>query len=180
MTIETVLAHPERVHAGRWPRRITVRWWIVLAGIVVIALGAWATQAWMERRSDIDDAVAAAHESRVEAMQTAAAVEEATATLATARVTLEAERTTLATAERDRDAVETLLRAAEQRLTELQTQLAGAKADLEARTEQLDVLNVCVLGVTEALNQAGASDRGGLARTLGRIEGTCARAGAAL
>jgi septal ring factor EnvC (AmiA/AmiB activator) len=180
MGIETLLAHPERSAARRWPRRVTVRWWLALGMLVVLAVGAWATHAWTERRADIDRTVASTHATRVEVTRTAAVIEAATATLAGARASLETERTTLTEAERDRDAVAALLSAAQQHLTELQAQLTAAQADLAARSAQLDALNVCVLGVTEALNQAGASDRGGLARTLSRIEGTCARAGAAL
>ena len=181
MGIETLLAHPERSDARRWPRRITFRWWLALGLLAALATGAWATHAWMERRAEIDRTVASTHATRASRSdERPPLVEDATATLATARATLETERTTLTAAERDRDAVATLLSAAQQHLTELQAQLTAAQADLAARSAQLDALNVCVLGVTEALNQAGASDRGGLARTLSRIEGTCARAGAAL
>lgn len=180
MGIETLLAHPERSDARTWPRRITLQWWLALGLVAALAPGAWATHAWMERRTQIDRTVASTHATRLEITQAAAVVEDATATLATARSTLETERTTLTAAERDRDAVAALLSAAQQHLTEIQAQLTAAQADLAARSAQLDALNVCVLGVTEALNEAGVSDRGGLARTLGRIEGTCARAGAAL
>ena len=180
MGIETLFAHPERSAARRWLPRVTFRWWLALGVLAALATGAWATHVWIERRAEIDRTVASTHATRLEVRRTAAGIEDATATLATARATLETERTTLTAAERDRDAVAALLSAAQQHLTELQAQLTAAQADLAARSAQLDALNVCVLGVTEALNQAGASDRGGLARTLGRIEGTCARAGAAL
>jgi hypothetical protein len=153
---------------------------VVATAVIVVVASALAANAWMDRRAEIDRTATAEQAEEREAAQAAAAVERASVLLVATREILVTEHATLGEREADRAAVETMLHATEQQLAELRAHLAGATADLASRTAQLDALEDCVLGVTEALNQAGAFDTGGMTRTLRRIEGTCARAGAAL
>jgi hypothetical protein len=62
----------------------------------------------------------------------------------------------------------------------LQGALDNANATLQTSTGQLDALQACVAGATEALNQAAAGDTGGLATTVRGIEDVCAQAGVQL
>jgi len=62
----------------------------------------------------------------------------------------------------------------------LQGALDDANAALVVSTGQLDALQSCVAGATEALNQAAAGDTGGLAVTVRGIQGVCAEAGVQL
>jgi hypothetical protein len=177
---DTLAAHIQGSDPRRLRRVLTTGGALLAAALGVIALVAFGIDGWRDRQAAIDESAATAAAATADVAAARRALESATAQLAATRTTLGVERGTLAAREQDRVAVEEQLRTAEQQLAEQRDSLAAATADLETRRAQLDALDDCVLGVTEALNQVGAHDAAGLARTLRRIEGTCARAGASL
>jgi hypothetical protein len=150
---------------------------VVAISILLVVLGLGA-HAWIARRNEIDRTTAAVSATRLDIARSRVDLALARRGLATAQEVLDGTRAALNGSKRERDAVAQALVAAGAELTGLQTELAAATADLQARRAQLDVLGQCLLGVAQALNQAGAGDLGGLARTVQRTEGTCARAGA--
>jgi hypothetical protein len=148
--------------------------------VVIVALGAFGTRLWLDRRATIDEVVTEVAATREEVARTEALLDSATAGLVTARSVLGEQRAALTAREGERVASEGTMTATGEQLVALQTQLAAATADLQARTTERSVLDRCLLGVAKALNQASVGDTGGLARTVREVEGICTLAGAAV
>ncbi len=101
----------------------------------------------------------------------------ATADLDAQQATLGDELATLDTRRSEADAAQDTLDSTSLLLTALRAQLSEATADLEVRTTRLDALELCLVGVAEALNQAAVGDTAGLAATVRDVEGRCTEAG---
>jgi septal ring factor EnvC (AmiA/AmiB activator) len=162
----------------RWASRRTLA--LLLAVAVGASCIAVATNLWLGRRAEIARTIDAADATHAQLRRTQDELALAREGLRTATAVLDDAQTTLATKKTERDAAAAALAAAGTKLTDLRALLARATADLNARKQQLGILDQCLLGVAQALNQAGVGDLAGLARTIGGIAGTCTQAGAAL
>jgi chromosome segregation ATPase len=158
-----------------WSRPILVA--VLVAAVVGTAVGA---RAWFDTREEIDRTAAAVRDTRNDLTAARTELASAIADLREQRAALHAGLATLDTREGERDAAEGALATAKNRLAELRAELDAATADLAERERLLQVLDRCVRGVVEGLNQAAVADLAGLDATLVGVEDTCASAEAIL
>jgi chromosome segregation ATPase len=158
-----------------WSRPILVA--VLVAAVVGTAVGA---RAWFDTREEIDRTAAAVRDTRNDLTAARTELASAIADLREQRAALRAGLATLDTREGERDAAEGALTTAKNRLAELRAELDAATADLAERERLLQVLDRCVRGVVEGLNQAAVADLAGLDATLVGVEDTCASAEAIL
>jgi chromosome segregation ATPase len=149
----------------------------LVATVVGTAVGA---RAWFDTREELDRTAAAVRDTRNDLTAARTDLAGAIAGLRERRAALHAGLATLDTREGERDAAEGALATAKNRLAELRAELDAATADLAERENLLHVLDRCVRGVVEGLNQAAVGDVAGLDATLLGVEDTCASAGAIL
>ena len=148
----------------------------MLVVVVVVGLGV-AARVWAGTRDATERAAATLHDTRAELARTRHDVDTASADLDAEQATLGDELATLDTRRSEADAAQDTLDSTSLLLTELRAQLSEATADLEDRTTRLDALELCLVGVAEALNQAAVGDTAGLMATVRDVEGQCAEAG---
>jgi chromosome segregation ATPase len=149
----------------------------LVAAIVGTAVGA---RAWFDTHHEIDRTSAAVRETRGDLTAARTDLAGAVADLEEQRAALHAGLATLDTREGERDAAVGALATAKNRLAVLRAELDAATADLADRERLLHVLDRCVRGVVEGLNQAAVGDIAGLDATLVGVEDACASAGAIL
>jgi chromosome segregation ATPase len=163
------------------PRRRTWSRPLLVAALVAAVVGtAVGARAWFDTREEIDRTAAAVRDTRNDLTAARTELASAIADLREQRATLHAGLATLDTREGERDAAEGALATAKNRLAELRAELDAATADLAERERLLQVLDRCVRGVVEGLNQAAVADLAGLDATLVGVEDTCASAEAIL
>jgi chromosome segregation ATPase len=158
-----------------WSRPVLVA--VLVAAVVGTAVGA---RAWFDTHDEMDQTAAAVRDTRSDLTTARRDLAGAIADLEEQRAALHAGLATLDTREGERDAAEGALATAKNRLAELRAELDAATADLAERERLLQVLDRCVRGVVEGLNQAAVGDIAGLDATLVGVEDTCASAGAIL
>ncbi len=163
------------------PRRWTWFRPVLVAALVTTVVGtALGARAWFDTREELDRTAAAVRDTRNDLTAARTDLAGAIADLRERRAALHAVLATLDTREGERDAAEGALATAKNRLVELRAELDAATADLAERENLLQVLDRCVRGVVEGLNQAAVGDVAGLDATLLGVEDTCASAGAIL
>jgi chromosome segregation ATPase len=163
------------------PRRPTWLRPILVAALVAAVVGtAVGARAWFDIRGEIDRTAAAARDTRDDLTTSRTELASSIADLREQRAALHAGLATLDTREGERDAAEGALATAKNRLAELRAELDAATADLAERERLLQVLDRCVRGVVEGLNQAAVGDIAGLDATLVGVEDSCASAEAIL
>jgi chromosome segregation ATPase len=163
------------------PRRRTWSRPLLVAALVAAVVGtAVGARAWFDTREEIDRTAAAVRDTRNDLTAARTELASAIADLREQRAALRAGLATLDTREGERDAAEGALATAKNRLAELRAELDAATADLAERERLLQVLDRCVRGVVEGLNQAAVADLAGLDATLVGVEDTCASAEAIL
>ena len=163
------------------PRRRTWSRPVLVAALVAAVVGtAVGARAWLDTREEIDRTAAAVGDARNDLTASRTELASAIADLRDQRAALHAGLATLDTREGERDAAEGALTTAKNRLAELRAELDAATADLAERERLLQVLDRCVRGVVEGLNQAAVGDIAGLDATLVGVEDTCASAEAIL
>jgi chromosome segregation ATPase len=163
------------------PRRRTWSRQILVAALVAAVVGtAVGARSWFDTREELDRTAAAVRDTRNDLTAARTDLAGAIADLRAQRAALHAGLATLDTREGERDAAEGALAMAKNRLAELRAELDAATADLAERERLLQVLDRCVRGVVEGLNQAAVGDIVGLDATLVGVEDTCASAGAIL
>jgi uncharacterized protein (DUF3084 family) len=163
------------------PRRWTWSRPVLVAALVATVVGtAVGARAWFDTREELDRTAAAVRDMRNDLTAARTDLAGAIADLRERRAALHAGLATLDTREGERDAAEGALATAKNRLAGLRAELDAATADLAERENLLQVLDRCVRGVVEGLNQAAVGDVAGLDATLLGVEDTCASAGAIL
>jgi chromosome segregation ATPase len=153
---------------------------VVAAAVACVAVAGLLVWDWRATLAATDRAEDRLHDTRSSLHRTEADLTVADATADASWASLEAEVEALAARRSEATSAQGTLDATSQALTDLQAQLAAANVELAASSGRLDTLQRCMAGVNEALNQAGARDTAGLARTLHDIEGTCTDAGVQL
>jgi chromosome segregation ATPase len=154
---------------------------VLVVALVAIVVGTvFGVSAWLDTRQELDQTAAALRDTRSDLTAARTDLAGAIADLTEQRAALHAGLATLDTREGERDAAEGALATAKNRLAELRAELDAATADLAERERLLQVLDRCVRGVVEGLNQAAVGDIAGLDATLVGVEDTCASAGAFL
>ena len=167
---------------GGW-RRLPPRWRVVgavAAGAVVLAGAGLVARDWVRT---VDAAERVDRELAVERLalrDTEDHLASMVDSVDVSRATLLSERASLAARVDEREAAEGTANDAAIWLAGLKDQLASATADLDASSGRLSSLQVCLVGVSQALNQAAARDHAGLAATLREVEGSCSAAGVEL
>jgi hypothetical protein len=150
---------------------------VLVAGAIGLGVG---VRAWIDTRDATERTTASLRDTRAELAQARDDLAGASADLGVARDALEDDLITLDLRESERDAAQANFETIERMLDDAEAQLAASSADLDDRTRRLDALNRCLVGVSQALNQAAVADTDGMAVTIDRIEATCAEAGALL
>jgi chromosome segregation ATPase len=163
------------------PRRRTWSRPVLVVALVAAVVGTAAgARVWFDTGEEIDWTAAAVRDTRSDLTAARTDLAGAVADLEEQRAALHAGLARLDTREGERDAAEGALASAKNRLAELRAELDAATADLADRERLLQVLDRCVRGVIEGLNQAAVGDIAGLDATLVGVEDTCASAGAIL
>jgi chromosome segregation ATPase len=167
----------EDAQARRWTWSRPV---LVAALVAAVAGTAGGARAWFDTGEEIDRTAAAVRDTRDDLTAARSDLAGAVADLEEQRAALHAGLATLDAREGERDAAEGTLATAKNRLAELRAELDAATADLAERERLLQVLDRCMRGVVEGLNQVAVGDIAGLDATLVGVEDTCASAGAIL
>jgi chromosome segregation ATPase len=158
-------------------RRVAVA---AAAAVACLVAAGLLVRDWRSALAATDRAADRLADTRSSLHRTEGDVAEAEATADADWASLEAEVAALGARQAERSDAQGTLDAASQSLADLQAQLASANVELAASSGRLAALQRCMVGVNEALNQAGARDTAGLAATLRDIEGTCTDAGVQL
>jgi chromosome segregation ATPase len=153
---------------------------VAAAALACLVAAGLLVRDWRMTLAATDRAAERLHDTRTSLHRSERDLDAAEATADASWASLVAEVDALAARRTERSDAQGTLDAASQQLGGLQAQLTAANVELAASSGRLAALQRCMLGVNEALNQAGARDTAGLARTLRDIEGTCTDAGVQL
>lgn len=151
-----------------------------VASVLCVALLAAVARDWAATLDATDEARARTDEARATLADTDADLADTREATITDDATLADEAQGLSASQAARAEVQGTYDATQAWLAALQAQLAAATTELEASTSRVTVLQTCLAGAAEALNQAAARDTSGAAATIRDIEGVCAEAGVEL